>query len=285
MRASVLWGILCLFVASQGCQQPPASTIRFPYEWLGPQGIGGDIDQQGIQEPSGICFHPTRKTLFVVSDEGELFEITTDGAPLFDMVIPGDLEGLTVDPNSGLVYILVEGEERILEFDPEERTITRGFTIDRRFGDDPNFLQKQPPGDFDNGCEALAFVPDESHPEGGAFYVANQWDPSCVVEVSVPLRSSSKKEDVATIVRVLTMDLDDPAAMFFDDSTGYLNVVSDGDNILIELTPEGQIVSQYAFVGNDQEGLTRDDKGYLYIAQDCGKIIRVRDLRVAPGGE
>jgi uncharacterized protein YjiK len=238
-------------------------------------GFGGDIDQQQIPEPSGICFHPLRKTLFVVSDEGELFEITTEGEPLFDCVIPGDLEGLTVDPSSGMLYILVEGERRI----------RRSFTIDRGFGDEPNFLQKQPRGTFDNGCEALAFVPDKNHPEGGAFYVGNQWDPPCVAELLVPIRSSSEEQATATIVRVLPLELDDPAALFYDDVTGNLNIVSDADNILVELTPAGELVQQYAFLGDNQEGLTRDDEGNLYIAQDSGGILRVRDLRISPAPE
>ena len=50
-----------------------APTIRFPYLWLSEPGYGGDIDQQEFCEPSGICFYPIRKTLFVVSDEGYLY--------------------------------------------------------------------------------------------------------------------------------------------------------------------------------------------------------------------
>jgi uncharacterized protein YjiK len=184
-----------------------------------------------------------------------------------------------------MLYILVEAEEKILEFDPEESRITRTFTIDRSFGDNPEFLQKQSPGTFDNGCEALAFVPDENHPEGGAFYVGNQWDPSCIVELLVPIKSSSEPEATARIVSVLAINLDDPAGMFYDDTSGYLNVVSDADNILVEFTPEGILVNQYAFVGDNQEGLTRDEAGNLYIAQDTGGILRVKDLRVTEDEE
>jgi len=40
----------------------------------------------------------------------------------------------------------------------------------------------------------------------------------------------------------------------------------------------GQILKQYAFIGDDQEGITLDDEGYLYIAQDSGGIIKIRYL-------
>jgi uncharacterized protein YjiK len=58
-----------------------------------------------------------------------------------------------------------------------------------------------------------------------------------------------------------------------------LNVVSDADNILVEITLEGKIVREYAFLGDTQEGIARDDEGYLYIAQDLGRVLKVKDLR------
>lgn len=253
-------------------------TIRFPYEWLGTPGYGGNIDRQNITEPSGICFHPLRKTLFVVSDEGELFEIQKDGSPIFSMKIPGDLEDITVNPHSGLLYIVIEGEDVILEFDPEKREVTRRFPVNRAYGGNPNFLQKQEEA-YDNGLESLAFVPDRNHPEGGTFFAGNQWDPPCILEILVPLKSNKAQVAEARILRVLPFKMDDPAAMYYDSETGCLNVVSDADNILVEITLYGKLVREYAFLGDNQEGLARDDEGYLYIAQDSGGIIKVRDLR------
>ena len=253
-------------------------TIRFPYQWLGVQGFGGDIDRQQFREPSGICYHPQRGTLFVVSDEGEVAEIEKDGTPVANCMVKGDLEGITLVPESGLLYIAVEGEDSILEFDPEKREVLRRFPISREFRGDPNFLQKQT-NTYDNGIESIAFVPDKKHPEGGTFYVSNQWDPPMIMEVLVPLKSSRAAEAEAKIIRVLPFKMDDPAAMYYDPVTKRLNIVSDADNILVEITLDGKMVKQYAFLGDNQEGLCRDDEGYLYIAQDSGGIIKVKDLR------
>jgi len=257
-----------------------APTIVFPYEWLDKPGFGGDIDQQGIVEPSGICFHPLRKTLFVVSDEGEIFEIETDGTPIFNFKFPEDydLEGVTVHPHTGLLYIVREGEDIILEFDPEKKEVMRTFPLNREYQGNPSFLEKQKE-EYDNGIESITFVPDENHPEGGTFYIGNQWDPSCIMEVLVPIKSSTTKTAEARILRVLPFDLDDPAAMYYDPKTGLLNVVNDADNIFVELTLKGKMVKEYAFLGNEQEGIAWDDDGFLYIAQDIGGIIRIKDLR------
>lgn len=272
----VFFGVLIVLFACPA-EQNHSPTIRFPYLWIGEQGFGGYISVD-IAEPSGICYHPTRKTLFVVGDEGEIAEIQIDGSPVFSQNIPGDLEGVTVNPRTGLLYVIIEGEDIILEFDPEKKEVTRRFFLDRAFDNDPNYIQKREEG-YDNGIESIEFIEDESHPEGGTFYIGNQWDPPCVMEVYVPLISCREKESSARILRVLPLEMDDPAAMFFDSKTGLLNVVSDADNILVEITLDGEIVREFAFPGEDQEGIARDDGGDLFIAQDSGRILRVKDLR------
>jgi uncharacterized protein YjiK len=270
--------LLSAFILLASCSPPKNSpTIRFPLDWLGNPGYGLNIDQQSFVEPSGICFHPLRKTLFVVSDEGEIAEIKTDGTPVYSLKIPGDLEGITVNPESGLLYIVKEGDDVILEFDPDEKEVRRTFPINREFQGNSNFLQKQK--GYDNGVESIAFVSDEGHPEGGTFYAGNQWDPPCLMEIFVPLKSSQNETAEARIVRILPFKMDDPAGMYYDSKKGLLNVVSDADNILVEITLEGKLVRQYAFFGDNQEGLARDDEGYLYVAQDEGGIIKVKDLR------
>lgn len=268
--------VLILLVSCSPAKYSP--TIRFPYKWLGPPGFGGNIDQLNFPEPSGICFHPHRKTLFVVSDEGAIAEIKTDGTPIFNLKLPGDLEGVTVDPESGLLYIIIEGDDVIIEFDPDEKEVLRKFPINREYEGNPNFLQKQEQG-FDNGVESITFVPDKDHPEGGTFYAGNQWDPPFIMEIFVPLKSSSAEVAEARILRVLPLKIDDPAAIYYDAKTGLLYVVSDADNILVEITLEGKLIKEYAFLGDNQEGIALDDEGYLYIAQDNGGILKVKDLR------
>jgi uncharacterized protein YjiK len=216
--------------------------------------------------------------LFVVSDEGEVTEIETDGTPVFRMAIPGDLEGVTVNPETGLLYLVKEGDDIILEFDPDKREVIRSFPLDRAYQGNPDYIEKRTER-FDNGIESIAFVRNETHPEGGTFYIGNQWDPPCVMEVLIPVKTSREKTADAHILRVLPLKINDPAALFYDPKTGLLDVVSDADNILVEITLDGRIVREYAFLGDEQEGIARDDEGYLYIAQDRGGILKVKDLR------
>ncbi len=270
-----LIGALILLASCSPEENSP--SIQFPLDWLGNPGYGENIDKQSFVEPSGVCFHPHRKTLFIVSDEGEIAEIKTDGTPVFNQKIPGDLEGITVNPQTGLLYIVKEGDDVIIEFNPDTREVERIFPINREFQGNSNFLQKQE--GYDNGIESIAYVADEDHPEGGTFYAGNQWDPPCIMEILVPLKSSRAEKAEARIIRILPFKMDDPAGMYYDQEKGNLNIVSDAFNILVEITLEGKLIREYAFLGDNQEGLARDDEGYLYIAQGEGGIIKVKDLR------
>ncbi len=137
--------------------------ILFPYEWV------GHIDKVKFNEPSGIVFHTARGTLFVVGDNGDMCEIQKDGTLVKQKHIRrADFEGITYDPSTGLLYAAIEGEEKIVEFDPDSFAEMRKFSIGRIFQDQA--LLKAGEG----GIEGITFVPKPGHPHGGTFYVANQ---------------------------------------------------------------------------------------------------------------
>jgi uncharacterized protein YjiK len=272
----VLAAILLLLPAA--CVPRLAPAIPFPCRWPGTPGHAGDIDRVRVEPPSGLVFHPSRRTLFAVGDNGFIAEMKTDGTPIFGQALAGDLEGITVDPSTGLLYIIVEGDDVILEFDPESRMVTRRFPIDRAFAGNPQFLQKQTDR-YDDGVEAIAWVPNPGHPEGGTFYIGNQWDPPALFEVEAPVRSRPSGSPRARIIRLLPTRIADPSDMYYDPETRRLNVLCDTDNLLLEITLEGRIVKQYSFPGDTQEGLAVDDEGFIYFAQDTGGIIKLRDLR------
>jgi len=248
------------------------TVIPFPYQWI------GNIDQVNFNEPSGIVFHPGRETLFVVGDEGDVCEIQRDGTLVKQKrILDADFEGITCDPLTGLLYIVIEGEEKIIEVDPKDFRVLRKFSIDRTFH---GAVVLKPGG---HGIEGIAFVPDSNHPEGGTFYVTNQCldpddqeDPSAIFELEVPLRSSSNGGNIARIVKYFPFGVIDLSALHYDEKSGHLYIISDATNTFFEITTEGKILKAYAFPGDNQEGIAVDTKGFLYIAQDSGGIIKVK---------
>jgi len=248
--------------------------IELPYKWV------GNIFQLQGNEPSGITYHPLRKTLFIVSDEGNLYELRTDGSLIREKFIEqADLEGITVNPITGFLYAAVEGEDAIIEIDPSSFKLTRKFPIKRNF-EGRELLKK---GGM--GLEAIAFISDPFHPEGGVFWIGNQSfslkpkrEPSVVCEVAIPLNSTGMKEE-GEIIGFFPLKIIDISGLDYDAARQCLIVISDTTNLLVEINLDGNVLHQYLLPGSDQEGIALDGMGFAYIAQENGKIIKIEDLR------
>ena len=248
------------------------NDILFEYDWF------GNIDKIDFKEPSGIVFHPQRGTLFVVGDMGDVCEIQTNGKLVKQKHIrDADFEGVTCDPATGLLYIAIEGEEKILEVNPESFEILREFDIPRKFRG-KTVLKKG-----EQGIEGITFVPDESHPEGGTFYVNNQSfdldnmeDPSAIFQIQLPLKTGSGKKLKAEIIRYFKPGVVCLSSIHYDSAAQRLYVVSNSTNTFLEITMAGELVNFYAFPGSEQEGIAIDNEGYMYIAQDIGGIVKIR---------
>lgn len=250
--------------------------IALPYNWI------GDITKEHIAEPSGITYHAIRKSLFIADDSGIVYEIHTNGTRIQAKgVNEFDIEGITVDPTTGLLYAAVEDAEAIIEIAPETLTIQREFEIIRDFKGE-QLLKK---GGM--GIEAITFVPDASHPEGGTFWVGNQSfslkekdEPSVVCEVVVPLRTATDRKSAGTIINAYKMDFIDISGLAYDAQGDILILISDTTNLVVEMNRQGTILSRYLLPGDEQEGVALDGLGYMYVAQESGEIIKLGDRRL-----
>ena len=273
-------GLLVYFLVQidQSATQQTAESrpIPLPYNWI------GSITKRQIAEPSGITYHPIRRSLFIADDSGSIHEINLHGTSIQAKGLNElDIEGITINPQTGLLYAAVEGDETIIELEPETLTIQRQFRIGRYFKGE--LLLKK--GGM--GIEAIAFVPDASHPEGGTFWVGNQSfslkakdEPSVVCEVVVPLRTQTAAVSDASIINAYKMNFIDISGLAYDPQDEVLVLISDTTNLLVEMNREGTILSKYLLPGDEQEGVTLDGLGYMYIAQENGTIIKLGDRRL-----
>ena len=273
-------GLLVFFLVQidQSATQQTAESrpIPLPYNWI------GSITKTQIAEPSGITYHPVRRSLFIADDSGSIHEVNLHGTSIQAKGLNElDIEGITINPQTGLLYAAVEDDETIIELEPETLTIQRQFRIGRYFKGE--LLLKK--GGM--GIEAIAFVPDASHPEGGTFWVGNQSfslkakdEPSVVCEVVVPLRTQTAAVSDASIINAYKMNFIDISGLAYDPQDDVLVLISDTTNLLVEMNREGTILSKYLLPGDEQEGVTLDGLGYMYIAQENGTIIKLGDRRL-----
>ncbi len=242
------------------CPAPCDNPVRNTGLWTMPEGF----------EPSGIVWHDSRGTLFVVGDQGQVLELDTTGEVLRQVDLGSqDFEGATVDPSTGMLYAAIEGDDVIAELDPDSLEVLREFAVQRIFEGTTIF---DPGGE---GLEGLTFAPDDDHAEGGTFWVSNQSfdvstdiDPSVVVELEAALRTTTGDGQVATILQVIDLDVPDISGLMWD---GSLRAISDVADALLDVTADGAGDS-CPLAGFDQEGVATDGT-VIYVADETGTVL------------
>lgn len=191
-----------------------------------------------------------------------------------ELLVERGFEGIACDPQTGMLYIAVEGSDHVLEVNAADLQPIRKFVIDRTYGG------KTVLAEGGGGLEGIAFVPTAGHPQGGRFFLVNQSldatdaeDGSAVFECELPLRSESNRVSTAAIVNYYPQTRTDLSDIFYDDTSHRLLVLSDNEDVLIEMNDDGRIEKTRRITGQNQEGVTIARNGTLYIAQDTGQII------------
>jgi uncharacterized protein YjiK len=231
------------------------------------------FDQQHCAEPSGIVYSARQGTLFVVGDEGDICELLPDGTLLRKAHINKvDLEGITIDPATGILYAIDEHTGTVLEINPDNLEVLRRMPVS-------NISTRHPPASRRNnrGFEAITFVPDPDHRSGGSFFLANQGgsaEESAAVSEAVELHNTPGTERPLQIIRSFEPGITDLSGLHHDNASELILIISDEHNALLLLTTDGVLRAGYTLPGENQEGITLDASGHLYIAEDSGDIIK-----------
>ena len=220
------------------------------------------------------------KGIVVAGDIG--FIASASDNKIYKTVIPGPEITVSAEPKAMTtdgtkLYVVVEGNDAIFEIDQKTLRIIRKFEINRKFNG-RELLKKK-----GHGLEAIVFVPDPSHPEGGTFWVGNQSfdlrpgkEPSVICQINIPILSSRKKKAKGKIIGFFSMDTIDISGLAYDTRRNQLVVINDKPNLLQEVGIDGQVLHQYQLPGKDQEGVALDTMGYIYIAQEDGEIVKFK---------
>lgn len=232
--------------------------------WPGP--LPGTEIGQGLPaayEPSGGAWHRRLNKFFTVSDSGIVSAMNPDGSGIVNWSVPGDLEGVAVaDPASNFIYIGVEHPDSIREFNIVTGLVTRTFVLTA-------WMQ----GPDNSGLEALEFIPDPNHPEGGLFYAGLQND-GRIYEFSLPIRSSATATSVTFMGTITPVTgRTDISGLDYDREHQILYAVFDDANDLRAMRSDGTFVGEWVLPGNDQEGIAIRECE-LFVAEDSGKVWR-----------
>ena len=122
-------------------------------------------------------------------------------------------------------------------------------------------------GADNRGLEALAFVPDITHPEGGLFYAGLQSD-GRIYQFALPIVSSSSSTAV-TFVQSMAIEggSTDLAGLAYDPSSDLLLAMFDSLDQLNVIDRDGQLRSRWTVPGAGQEAVIFVD-GQFYVGDD-----------------
>ncbi len=199
-------------------------------------------------EVSGAVYHPLRKTYVVVSDEGQIAELSTTGTVLAEWKLGSsyDLEDVTlIDVNSSVVYLADENTSSAIAFDLATGKLT---------GKSWSFASHIYETAEGMGLEGLAYVPDGQHPfgstiSGGVFYAGWQQDGDVYVfEPNLNTGATTYREELHMEKGVV-----DLSALAYDRVSKVLYVVYDGIDRVEQRNADGTLISVTQLPGSNQE--------------------------------
>jgi len=221
-----------------------------------------------IPEASGISYSEISDTLFVVNDEGAVYELSKQGKILREKKVGDyDFEGIVVDDANNLLLIAVEGQDDIFVLSKADMTIQKEISIKRTF-DGVKVLKKGA-----DGLEGLALYKNELYASNQSNKRYPKSDASVIVVIDYDLSKTKQ-----TIKRIIDHGFNDIAGLTFYKNT--LVMVSDEDAMLIQYDIKNnktinkvKLSKKYA-----QEGIAFDNKGNLFIADDMGNVLKINRI-------
>jgi len=261
MQAKILALAAITLSASATAQAPfPGATP--------PTSIGTNLPPG--YEASGAAWHSRLDLLYVIDDDGGLSSMNRDGSNVNTWAVPGDLEAVCVaDPNSNFIYIGREQPDAVLEFDLTTNSVSRVFDL-------TPFIMS---AISNEGLEAMTFVPDPGHPEGGLFYAGEQATGDIYV-FDLPIQTSATSTAVTFLGSFSPAPaIVDISGLDYERSAGVLWACYDSSDVLRKMTltsaTSATVSANYVFPGADQEGIAIDESNHhLFVSDDGGFVFR-----------
>ena len=185
-----------------------------------------------VEELSGLCMNQDTTGFWAVGDEGDLCQVSFSGIVTRVLHTRLDFEGVTIDPATGDLYVVVEGDQMVCRIAaPAYKAIDTLF-----------YVQEAVEGDFDNnGLEGIAWYKD------GQLFVGSQEDALLWIY----------KTDGTMVRRVKltgeTSQIEEVAGLFYDAKKDWLWVTdSDAGKLFIFSVGEFDLLASYdvAFIDN-----------------------------------
>lgn len=216
MQIKQCLSILTILLALSCAENPETPLMKGDYT----------VYEVDIKELSGLCLSRDRSSLLACGDKGVVKSISFDGKTNEIWTYASDMEGITLNPSNGDIYLAIEGEQEVhLLLSPAYDEQTPLFTVQDALG-------------YKNsGLEAVEYYKDD------IVFVGSQKG-SCLWQYRL---------DGTMISRIsLSAFASEIAGLCYDVEAGCLWVADSKNAQMFICTVDGELISTYdlSFVDN-----------------------------------
>ncbi len=197
-----------------------------------------------VKEPSGLCYSSNQNAFYTVSDNSaSIYKLSLTGALIKQLNYKGqDLEGVTLNPNNGNIFVVEERKRELVQLDSEGNEINRQH-LDIEIND------------ANKGLEGVAFNPKNNH-----IYVLNEQNPGLLIELDESGKII-KQTDLSFAI--------DYSGIFYEQTEDVLWIVSDKSKSITKCDLNGKKLNSYKIKESKAEGIVVDSNlKRIYVVLD-----------------
>lgn len=202
-----------------------------------------DID---VEEISGLCMNADKTSLIACGDQGVVKNISFDGETCDVLEFPEDMEGITLDPSTGDLYLAIEGGQKVARieapaYDTCEDVFDVQEAIDRKFKN--------------GGLEGVEYYKDD------ILFVGSQTDAILW----------QYRFDGTMISRISLSDFAaEVAGLCYEPETGFLWITDSNQAKIFLCTVGGELLATYdvPFVDNLESICVDRERDCVWVASD-----------------
>lgn len=197
-----------------------------------------------ISEPSDIAYSRSDDSLYIVSDNGHIYQTDKNGRILrkADYSQGDDFEGICVNQSS--LFVVNESLRRVYEFDKESLTMIRMIPLEYS-------------GGRNRGFESITY-----NPEKEIYILITEKDPLLIYELDKDF-IFRKVVEPAGLTEI-------SSACWYD---GFLWVLSDEERTVYQLRDKDySIIKKWVIDVPNPEGIALDDETIYILSDDFGRL-------------
>jgi len=249
-------------------------------------------EEQGLNEPSGLALSRGSAGLWTVSDDTKkVFKLRHSGkikkADSFAVQDKG-LEGIASVADSTFVFVIAEGNNKIIKIDTDSHQVSAEKRLDEMAGYDAveKYFSDSP---ANKGLEGITWNPDSS-----TIYVIKESSPGLLMEVSPDLQTIKShtllNEDNGFLDNDISSHRLDFSGICYDTKRSGFWIVSDKGRRLFLYDLSGNRVRQSFTLGYSKNGEYREIEkaegvavdpaaNRLYVVSDAEARLYIFDIR------